>query len=107
MITRITLQGNPEIGYTAELSGIYQSQPYEVLQCTKNHLVLKSHGYSENPGSRYSGLMSYYPPEVFVYEIIERLSETRFKCQDLVSWEAGRGKNKTRVRLPKWDRGAQ
>jgi len=31
--------------------------------------IIKSGGYSENPGSRYSGLKSYYPVERDVFEI--------------------------------------
>ncbi len=99
----ITLQGSPEAGYKAFLHGIFQSQLADVLQCTNSHIVLKSHGYSENPGSRNSGLMSYYPPEVDVYEIIERFSETRFRCKSLVGWKAGRGKNKECVHIPKFE----
>ena len=102
-ITFITLQGSPEAGYKAFLHGIFQSQLADVLQCTNSHIVLKSHGYSENPGSRNSGLMSYYPPEVDVYEIIEREAGRRFKCRGIVSWNAGRGKNKTSVVLPTFE----
>lgn len=99
-IYRIEIQGNDDIGYEANLSGIYQNKPYEVLEINKTHIVLKSTGYAENPGSRYSGLSAYYPPEITVYEITKRTSKTRFECKHAVSWQTGRGKNKHRVTMP-------
>ena len=101
------LQGNDEIGYDAEINGIYTGpKPLDVLKITKTHIVVKSAGYSENPGSRYSGLMAYYPPEITVYEIVERKDATGFRVEALLSWDVGRGKNAPKPKLPPMDEAA-
>jgi len=50
-------------------------------------LVVRWKGYGENPGSRYSGLYSYYPSttEVFVYEYDDDYG--RKKYRSLIEWD--------------------
>ena len=85
----INLSGDDDTGYEADLLGIYQPKPAAVISWSLNHIAIKQAGYSENPGSRYSGLMSYYPPEITVYEIIER-DGLRLKVKGLTGWETRR-----------------
>ena len=49
-------------------------------------LVVKFKGYSENPGSRFSGLKTYYPAETVVYAIIDR-DGSRVNTRVLGAWD--------------------
>ena len=106
MIHTIILMGSNEEGWKADLSGIHQSKLARVVQMSQTHIVLHQAGHSENPGSRYSGLNSYYPPNVTVYEIKERLSEREFRAVATISWDAGKGDNASRPYLPPMEGGA-
>lgn len=64
-----------------------------VISLTPTHIVTKRLGYSENPGSRYSGLMSYYPPEITVWEITDWLNPREIRVECVTSWDAGRKGN--------------
>ena len=62
----------------------------KVLTHSDSHIVAKRKGYSENPGSRYSGLKSYYPATTTVYEIEGKDKFGRLILSQLISWEAKR-----------------
>jgi len=59
----------------------------------RNTLLVTRKGYSENPGSRYSGLKSYYPAEHFVlkllgnHEFINGTSEDVFDAEIILNTE--------------------
>ena len=102
---RITLRTTDRKVTGAVIRGIHSgNKELEVLSVSPKHIVLKRAGFSENPGSRNSGLMSYYPPEVTVYEIIERTGVNNFVCESITSYTVGRSKNKEQPMLPKLDK---
>ena len=79
----------------ADRIGLFQPKLDTVLAHNDEYLVLKSHGYSENPGSRYSGLMSYYPPETTVYRVVRTKdadSSTLLRCVPAINWSNARKK---------------
>lgn len=43
----------------------------KLLAVNRNAITVKVGGWSENPGSRYSGLKAYYPAEVVTYLLAE------------------------------------
>lgn len=53
----------------------------------RDFLAINTRGFSENPGSRYSGLRSYYPAQVRVFRIIERPLPGVFKCEEAISFD--------------------
>ena len=108
MSYRISLRSDAKGNVTgAVIRGIHEGREgmLNVVSVSQTHIVLHRQGYSENPGSRYSMLMSYYTPETTVYEIEERISKHTFHCEAVTSWSTGRGKNREVPKLPKMERG--
>lgn len=67
------LTGSDGEGYTANRAGWDDGpKPLTVIAWTRRHIVVVHHGYTMNPGSRYSGLTQYYRSEVQVFEVTER-----------------------------------
>ena len=79
-------------GLEADRLGYKSPERDKVLLMTETHIVIKSKGYAENPGSRNSGLKSYYPGEVMILEIVRRLSRERriFEVKEILSWSTAR-----------------
>lgn len=108
MSYRISLRADSDGNVTgAVIRGIHEGREsmLNVVSVSPTHIVLHRQGYSENPGSRYSMLMSYYAPETTVYEIVGRYSKYTFYCDEVTSWSNGRGKNRETPKLPKMERG--
>ena len=84
------------IGDQAEISGVYQKSPDKIIARNTNSIVLKSAGYTHNPGSRNSGISEWVPSETTVYEIqkeeTDNSGDTRMSLIPLISWEHRRGK---------------
>jgi hypothetical protein len=53
-------------------------------------VVIHFRGYSANPGSRYSGLRSYYPAHAIVYRYGPHDHFEALKLEPLVEWETGK-----------------
>jgi hypothetical protein len=58
-----------------------------VLAKDEHTIVIAWKGYSENPGSRYSGLYDYYPAitEVFKFDHVDKFGRVRYVS--LIEWE--------------------
>lgn len=61
------------------------------------YLIIKEHGYTSNPGSRYSGLTSYYPGDITVYRVLEAKGERTYRCEIVASWQNTREKAEERA----------
>ena len=83
----LRISGDDEHGYTAETHGVYQAKPHDVLEWAADHIVLREHGYTMNPGSRCSGLTSSCPTEIVVYRIVERKGKS-LRVEHAVSWRS-------------------
>ena len=67
------LSGSDGEGYTANRPGWDDGpKPLTVVAWTRKHIVVISHGYTMNPGSRHSGLTQYFPSENHVFEVISK-----------------------------------
>jgi hypothetical protein len=53
-------------------------------------VVLKASGYSENPGSRFSGLKAYYPATFHVLKVVGRHESGMWEVQELASFPVTR-----------------
>lgn len=69
MFYKIKTAGRIEAGREYTIGGVFVPRGSTVHSNHGMTLVLKRAGYGENPGSRYSGLYSYYPAEFEVYEV--------------------------------------
>ena len=70
---RWTLTGSDDEGYTANRNGMDDGpKSPTVVAWTRGHIVVVMHGYTFNPGSRYSGLTQYYRSEMEAFEVIKR-----------------------------------
>jgi hypothetical protein len=65
---------HPEVGDEIDINGVAGDGVVVAVQKDRdakypNTIVIKWKGYGENPGSRYSGLYSYYPSRTEVYTL--------------------------------------
>ena len=99
MMKYIKIHGNEERGYQAEIIGVCSGNSLlEIVTWTNEYIVTKRKGYSENPGARNSGLMSYYPPETTVWKIDEITEKHNLKVSALTYWD--NPKKKIQIKAP-------
>jgi hypothetical protein len=82
------IRGNPvkRVGVQGEGKIVAASRNRETI-------VIAWKGYGENPGSRYSGLYSYYPAttEVFVLDHVDEHGRKRYRS--LIEWQTRKPKS--------------
>ena len=99
--TRIKLETRSDGKVVATTPGVVQAGGFsEVLQINQDYIAIKCRSHAFNPGSRYSGLKTYVPPSIEVYRIVDWLSENEIRVKEAISWDTGRGGNKSVPVIP-------
>ncbi len=79
---------------TVTIHGI-EARGATLFAANSDYLVIKTRGFSANPGSPHSGLMSYYSPEIRVFKIVSFTSigaGAFYEVEPVVGWDTGREK---------------
>ena len=80
-------------GAEVKLDGIQHGRA-RVVARNAGYLVVAFGGWGENPGSRYSGLHTYYQAETVAYQVTGTEREGALTVLALITWKTRPGKTK-------------